>query len=304
MYREFPFFESCSLSPYSKDEIYLEHFSRYIRSNQKLNYPHRHSFYHLVFFIKGNGQVGIDHNSFDIKPNQIYFMLPGQLQTYFCEEDVEGYVINFSFQFFNSFLLKVNYLDQFPYFKGTMDNPVIQIPEAMQQHIIILFERMFSEAAERKRLDLDMVKVLMLQLFIHIGRITNQTEQEVSACYKMVHVKKFLNLIETNLLNLKLPKDYAQMLHITTNHLNSLCNEILGKSTGEVIRERLITEAKRLMINHELSISEVAYRLNFNDNSYFTKFFKKHTDMTPEAFRQNIFTGQVFRRVLSDRYGD
>ncbi|KQS36216.1 hypothetical protein ASG14_12365 [Pedobacter sp. Leaf194] len=256
----------------------------------------------MVFFTQGNGQVGIDCSSFDVKPHRIYLMIPGQLQTYFCDENVEGYVVNFSVQFFNSFLLKVNYLDQFPYFKGALNNPVIQIPEAMQEEIIILFERMILEASGGKRLDIDMIKVLMIQLFIHIGRLTAETEKNVSECYKNIQIKKFLNLIETNLLDLKLPKEYARMLNMTTNHLNSLCNEVLGKSTGEVIRERIVMEAKRLMINYDLSISEIAYRLNFNDNSYFSKFFKKYTEMTPEAFRQNIFCEQVFHTVILNQY--
>ena len=77
-------------------------------------------------------------------------------------------------------------------------------------------------------------------------------------------------------------------MYITPNHLNSLCKEFLGHSAGEIIRDRVILEAKRLLVIKDYSVSEIAYDLNFNDNSYFTKFFKKAVGITPEEFRKNI----------------
>jgi len=83
------------------------------------------------------------------------------------------------------------------------------------------------------------------------------------------------------------PKDYAELLYITPNHLNALCKDLLGIQAGEVIRNRILLEAKRLLTNPLLTITEIALQLNFNDNSYFTKFFKKSTGITPEEFRKN-----------------
>ena len=89
-----------------------------------------------------------------------------------------------------------------------------------------------------------------------------------------------------------MPKQYAALLYITPNHLNALCNDFLGVSAGVLIRERVILEAKRLLINLDLLISEVAAKLNFDDQSYFIKFFKKHEGLTPEKFRKLNTTQQ------------
>jgi AraC-like DNA-binding protein len=62
---------------------------------------------------------------------------------------------------------------------------------------------------------------------------------------------------------------------------------MLGISAGELIRDRILLEAKRLLINLDLTISEIAYQLNFSDNSYFTKFFKKYTGQKPDEFRKS-----------------
>jgi AraC-like DNA-binding protein len=99
-------------------------------------------------------------------------------------------------------------------------------------------------------------------------------------------LKTFQKLIEKHFTELKLPMEYANLLYITPNHLNALCKEHLGIQAGEVIRNRIILEAKRQLINQQISITEISYSLNFKDNSYFSKFFKKQVGMTPEEFRK------------------
>jgi AraC family transcriptional activator of pobA len=73
--------------------------------------------------------------------------------------------------------------------------------------------------------------------------------------------------------------------------LNALCRDLLGKSAGEIIRDRIMPEARRLLINTDISISEIAMQLNFQGNSYFTKFFKKYAGKTPEEFRKDYNIG-------------
>ena len=78
------------------------------------------------------------------------------------------------------------------------------------------------------------------------------------------------------------------MLYITPNHLNAVCKDMMGISAGEMIRNRIMLEAKRMLTNPQLNISEISLKLNFSDNSYFTKFFKKLEDITPEEFRKKL----------------
>jgi AraC-like DNA-binding protein len=99
-------------------------------------------------------------------------------------------------------------------------------------------------------------------------------------------LQSFRKLIDQNFNTLRLPKDYAALLYITPNHLNALCNDMLGIPAGEVIRNRVILEAKRLLVNLDLTVTAIADKLNFADNSYFTRFFKKYTGQTPEEFRK------------------
>ena len=280
-----PIYDICTLSHQQKDDIFISRFASYVKSHRNLHLAHKHSFYHLVFFTKGGGMQTIDFENFAVKANQIYFMIPGQVHSWDFEGDVDGYIINFSTTFFQSFLLKANYLEDLPFFSGIIKDAVIDIPQHLQDKVITLFEELVSENDSINALGLDMVKALMLQLFILIARLNNDVKT-VAPTYNYTLLRSFQKLIEKNYMHLRLPKEYAELLYITPNHLNALCNDVLGIPAGEVIRNRIILEAKRLLINNDMTVLEIANHLNFADNSYFTKFFKKLEGVTPEEFRK------------------
>jgi len=286
----FPIYDICAISEFKRDDILISRFAPYLKSHRNLALPHKHTFYHVVLFTEGAGTHAIDFNNFPVKPYQIYFMVPGQVHSWNFAGEVDGYIINFSVPFFQSFLLKPDYLEDFSFFNGTTDQAVIEIPERLQLSVKQLFETIIHENEMNERSGLDMVKALMLQVFILVSRLSAEGVPKNIANYNHTLLKNFHKLIEQNFTELKLPKDYAELLYITPNHLNAICKDMLGIPAGEVIRNRIILETKRLLINLDLSITEIAYGLNFADNSYFTKFFKKHVGLTPENFRNNILT--------------
>lgn len=141
---------------------------------------------------------------------------------------------------------------------------------------------MVREAASDGLLKDDYVRTTLVQLFIVVSRYTGHV---VSDNYNVVLLKNFQKLIELHYKEKKLTKEYAALLYITPNHLNALSKDVTGRSAGELIRDRVLLEAKRLLVNARLSISEIASELLFQDNSYFSKFFKKYEGVTPEGFR-------------------
>lgn len=287
MKENLPIYDICAISEFKRDDILISRFAPYLQSHKNLALPHKHTFYHVVLFTDGIGTHAVDFNTFAVKQYQIYFMVPGQAHSWSFEGDVDGYIINFSVPFFQSFLLKPDYLEDFQFFDGTTDHAVIDIPEDFHRQIAYLFEAIIHESESNEKLGLDMVRALMLQVFILISRLNASDSPKGNVNYNYTLLRSFQKLIEQNFTTLKLPKDYAKLLYITPNHLNAVCKDILGTSAGELIRNRIILEAKRLLINLDLSVTQIAYNLNFADNSYFTKFFKKYTGLTPEDFRKN-----------------
>jgi YesN/AraC family two-component response regulator len=101
-------------------------------------------------------------------------------------------------------------------------------------------------------------------------------------------VKRFFALLEDYFLTLKMPADYADLLAVTPAYLNELVKRSCGFTTSYCIQQRIVAEAKRLIMNSELSLKEISYRLGFDDASHFSKFFKKFTGKRYSDFRRQI----------------
>ncbi len=288
MIQSTPVYDICALSDFGQDDIIVSRFAPYLEHHKNLHAAHRHTFYHLVLFTQGGGCHTIDFESFKVKPYQIYFMIPGQVHSWNFEGLIDGYVINFSASFFNTFLLNPAYVENFPFFSGDVKDAVIDLPETLYAKISLLFEDIVQEVGNRGEQATDMLRVLMLRLFIVIGGLDKDAGTMRPASYNQTLLRNFKKLIDANYTRLKLPKDYAALLYITPNHLNAICKDLLGMPAGEVIRNRTLLEAKRLLTNLQLNIAGIALELNFNDNSYFTIFFKKAEGVTPEEFRKKI----------------
>lgn len=282
----YPVYDITGLATYQSDFL-VGPFAPYIVRHHKLHVPHGHTFYHLVYFTKGSGYHTIDFDRFEVRPFQLYAMAPGQIHRWNFEGDVDGYVLNFSTQFFQSFLLRSDYIEEFAFFQGQAQQSVLDIPASMRPRVTALFEEMIPLAAGIGMLTGDKLRVLMLQLFLELADL-HKPARPSPLSYNAVLLRNFKKLIEKHYSELRLPKDYAALLYITPNHLNAICTDLLGQSAGTVIRDRVILEAKRLLVNPEFSVAAIADVLNFKDNSYFSKFFKKYTGTTHEAFRSAI----------------
>lgn len=286
MHGSFPRLDIGPLSEYREDHMMIARFSEYRHEHQSLIFPHRHSFYHLVLFTEGVGRHTIDFHHFMAEPYQIYFMIPGQVHSWDFEGEMEGYVVNFSESFFKSFLLQPEYLDSFSFFDQDSSKNVLTIPPDIRVRICGLFEELLAQNKPTAWRE-DLVRVLLLQIFLLIEQSDSANGKKSADKGKNTTVRNFTRLIDKHYDRIRLPGQYAEMLNVTPNHLNALCKEHMGLQAGELIRNRIVLEAKRLLINLDLTVAEIAYRLNFNDNSYFTKFFRKETGMTPEDFRKS-----------------
>lgn len=127
---------------------------------------------------------------------------------------------------------------------------------------------------------------MLLQIFILVNRNISSSQNQTANKHNYLVLRNFEKLIEQNFTTKRLPKEYAELLFVTPNHLNALCNQIVGKSAGDIIRNRVLLEAKRLLVNSNQNISEIAWQLKFEDNFYFANFLKKYEGVTPDEFRK------------------
>ena len=280
---------NLTAKPLDPVDFMIEDFGAYVgRQSPHLHWPHRHVFYHLVCFTGGSGSHTIDFEKFPVEEGQIYFMTPGQVHSWSFGQQPAGYVINFSVDFLRNFLLSPNYLDRFTFFSGSSGDSVVMMSPAVREKVDGILASLLKDYQQRADIDPDLLRTELLQLFLTVqaGIEKEKPAHPPAFNQKQQLLLNWKKLIEQHYKTLRRPSEYAELLFVTPNHLNALCQDLLGRSAGEVIRERVLLEAKRLLTNAGMTATEIAYELNFQDNSYFNRFFKKYEGLTPEEFRR------------------
>ena len=140
-----PIYDLSTFEQYKNQGVYIGQFGAYSKRYKHLHSAHGHSFYHMVYFTKGQGVQHIDFKPFEIKPRQVYFMIPGQVHSWSFSTEPDGYIVNFSKDYFSSLLLKANYVEDFPFFKGVVDQQVAALDQDTAVKVTHLFEEMLKE---------------------------------------------------------------------------------------------------------------------------------------------------------------
>ena len=254
-----------------------------------VEYPHRHDFYEVLYLSGGSGYHIIDSNKYKIEPPCIFFMTPGQTHKLELSHDIDGYIFLFSRDFYLLNQSNKNKLLGFPFFHSVnRQNPPLSVV-TVNDNVFIknLFERGCLEVKNSNDNE-EIIRSLLDLILLTCNRLYPNEKGVVLNNKGHILVKKFLQLIEENYQkNLKV-NDYASVLAITANHLTQLVKQITGKTTIEILQEKNILEIKRLLLYTNLSVTEIASQMNFADQSYFTKYFKKCTGQTPLDFRKEM----------------
>ena len=258
----------------------LFRFEYFAKDIDHLREPHRHHFYTFILITEGSGSHEIDFENYDLKPNRLFLIAPGQVHAWNKLNSVKGFVVLFN----DSFVALAKgrkLMSAWPLFRPHLPNyKDLTIHE--QNLWIEELKSMEQEVTSPDSFSQDSIFYSIGKLLVRTSRLyLNQTPKNESHDFLFT----FQEQIEKHFLELRAPKEYAALLNITPNHLNSLSKKKSGKTAGELIRQRVLLEAKRLLAHTELSVAEIAYKLNFEDNSYFGRYFKKYTGQTPETFR-------------------
>jgi AraC-like DNA-binding protein len=151
-----------------------------------------------------------------------------------------------------------------------------------------ILTHIFQEFTEKGESYEEVIKANMGILFIELSRQCNSGSTTKSGLYLQERLDKFLTLLEANVFTHKQVAQYAEMLNLSAYQLNAIAKAALGKTCSELINEHIILEAKRCLLATSNQINQTAYRLGYEDVSYFIRFFKKQTGYSPEAFRNNF----------------
>jgi len=255
----------------------------------KVEYPHRHDFFEVLYLAKGSGMHVIDSNKYEIKPPCVFFMSPGQAHKLELSNDVEGYIFIFTAEFYLINSSNQNRLLEFPFFFTLNQNnpPLLLKTHTDIEFLETLFKRGVNEISKTQEFSHEMLRSILELILVTCSSLYDSNEPIIQKGKGQILVKRFFQLVEENFKNNLSVNDYAQILAITPNHLTQTVKLLTGKTSNEVIQSKQVLEVKRLLIHTNLGVTEIANLLNFSDQSYFTKFFKKIAGLTPLQYRQN-----------------
>jgi len=264
-------------------EFYVNTFKEHLKSHSFVEEPHRHDSYLMVFFTNGSGIHEIDFDSFKIKSGSLFVLQPGQMHHWSLSEDIEGFVIIFSQELYNLYFGQKK-INDYNFYNSILNRPEVDFKTEEIAKILPYFDLLIQENSENNKLQLDKMLNLLDCIHIEIARKYGETFSHQTHSYN-IKISAFEVLLEEHFRTQKLPSFYAEKLNITLKHLNRICNEILQKTATEVIMDRVILEIKRMLIDKQLAVNEVAYALGYEDYSYFSRVFKKQTGLSPTEFR-------------------
>jgi len=269
------------------NEVYVNTFSNHVVLNQKLiNTPHSHDFFLCVLFTSGEGTHEIDFSTYKIQPGAVFFLKPGQSHFWKFESQPEGYIFFHSKSFYE-LNFSSHFLSNFPFFSSLQNPPLMHINEILLKHLRSLFKDLLLEYNGSKPFREMKLANFINTIYIELARsYSSNSDMHQLVSYKYVALLEQLQgLIDAHFYQEKLPKFYADRLSMTPKHLNRRVRGTINKTTQQLISERVLLEAKRLMVHTSDPLSHIAYALEFSDYAYFSKFFKLKTGTTPMEFR-------------------
>lgn len=266
--------------------FYFSSFANHLQEHLFIREPHKHNFYIVLFVTQGTGNHTIDFKTYNVQPETIFFLSPGQVHSWDLTEDADGFVVFFTPAFYLRQFPHTP-LHKFPFFRGLLHKPMLLAGQPEQEELTAAFQALQQEFLGQHLMRQEMLSCLLDVLLIKLNRMYyNQTGIAEGQAKDVVLVQALEQLIEAHYAAHLPVTFYADHLHITTKQLKEICKRSLGKTTNELLQERSVLEAQRLLVHSNLTATEIAATLGYTDTAYFFRFFKKHTNSTPEQFRQ------------------
>ena len=248
---------------------------------------HIHTQLYQVFLIdSGAGFLLLDDNEIPFFAPCIIAMPPNNLHGFCYTVPTDGRVMTLSDGYFDM-LFKTS--PKVILAMGQVQLIAVTAEKSKFDRLIRLIDHISNELYEDFSEKQIALQAYLSLLLVEIYRFTKQNEVDLKSDNRQLqYFQDFLKNIKKSYSAIKTIREYAQELNITTVHLNRICQSVVQKSASQMVEAYIIAEAKKYLSHTSYSISEISYMLDFNDSAYFSRWFKKHMETSPKAFRDNV----------------
>lgn len=249
--------------------------------------PHRADFYHILIVREGKGIHLVDFKPVKLSSNSVLFIKKGKVHFFDETEDMQGELILFTENFFCRNHDDLKFIQSTILFNDLLETTPLKFKD--KKGLMVVLDTMKSELANQpKEFHHEILQNLLHNFMIEAHREKrSQGFKELPKGANLDYTLLFNQLLETHFLKVKSVKEYATLIHVSEKRLSQATTDIVGKSPKEIINERVILEAKRLLVYTNQAIKEIAFHLGFGETTNFIKYFKLQTQETPMEFRES-----------------
>lgn len=249
---------------------------------------HLHPHYELMWLSKGEASFFYDFEHYPLQAGALAFIGSGQLHTWHGDWDsFELRVVGFNPSIFTTNGLADNFIHQFSFFRpGAV--PVCPIPESESVLFQTLFDTAYDRFNQQGHQALPLLVSYLTTLLMEADRLYDAPLKAVPQTASAKLTEQFRQLVEQDFSQRLKVQSYAERLGVTNNHLVKTVRQTIGVTPGKFIQQRLLLEAKRLLVHSDQPVAEIAYQLSFGSPTQFGHWFRQIEDRSPGQFRQQF----------------
>ncbi len=273
------------INPQSKDlALTVYKFEDDAHFNSLTNY----NCFSMILVTKGKGTLLADVSAYTFTENSLLCFSLYQPFKIKSEEALKGIAINFHPDFFCLHKHRNEVSCNGVLFNNIYDSPVVSLTTNEMQSLLQIANELESEIQNIELAQYDLLISYLKIFLINASRIKVKQEQTEKAGKEIFIVNTLKDAIEKNFKTFHSPSNYAEVLHISTQVLNRVSKVQCNKTLSNLIADRIIIEAKRELYLTFKPIKLIAYELGFNDEFYFSRFFKSKVTVSPQFYRDTI----------------
>ena len=268
-------------------------------SNACFDHIQRLNYYTLIWVQKGNGKVKVDFSEYDFTENQLLAFAPYQPFMLSSSDAIEGVVIHFHPDFFCIMKHHQEVSCNGVLFNNIYEPPYVLIDEVAKATFNMVLEQMKVEMQNPALAQYELLISYLKIFLITASRLKKEQQpkeslqaEDNSAPFILQNLK---NYIEIHFKTKHSASDYADLLNISPKALAKITKNHFNKTLTNLIAERIIIEAKRELYLTNKPVKEIAYELGYDDEHYFSRFFKTNAEVSPQMYRDTV----GFARAMS-----
>ena len=260
--------------------------------NGYFNSIQRNNYFSLIWVVNGNGKLKADFAEYDFQDNCLFAFAPYQPYMISTANLIKGIAIYFHPEFFCIYKHHKEVSCN-----GILYNNVYQPPFITVDENSAATFKMLCQQIETEMQNPDLAQYELLVSYLKIFLITAsrlKAQQQPSAAESLKNNKepfilqKLKDALEENFKTKHSPAEYAEMLFITPKALAKMTKTHFNKTLSSLINERIIIEAKRELYLTDKTVKEIAWELGYEDEYYFSRFFKINANVSPQVYRETV----------------